>query len=616
MPTIWPMPMRTGAAPTASQLRIAVGQLWTPVGDLDGNQRRIVDAMAWAEAAGADVLVLPELAITGYPPEDLVHHRDFVGDNRKVLDSVAEHAGDCVTIVGFVDLVEGRLGADSTPRGLANAVAVLQGGRVRGRYHKVLLPNYGVFDERRYFAPGERIGGTWSMHGAEAAVLVCEDVWRPDLADAQAGDGAQILLASNASPYHRGKQGEREQVVADTARRCGMPVAYAAGVGGQDEVVFDGGSMVADASGALVARAPAFTQARFVVDVELPQTGQPPRSTFVCRPRRTQARPPVSPPPIARVPDGPEEVYRALVEGVASYVDRNDHRHALLGLSGGVDSALVAMLAADALRPDRVHGVTMPGPSTPADATEDSLELARRLGIRCDIVDVTEPFKALSVPLSAAMAGGRIPDDVLVPSIRAVHLHALAERTSGIVLTTSNKTETALGYVGTGLVLAGGFAPLKDVPKGLVYELCRWRNATDGEPFGWQVGVGAIPDRIIERVPSARRTPDRPDREVPADYAVVDAILERFVERALSPDAIVAEGYDADVVERVVDLVERNERVRAQLPPGVKVTSRGFGRDRRLPLTHDYRPSVTPRGEERADLEAAGIAAEELWLEG
>ena len=616
MPTIWPMPMRAGAAPTASALRIAVGQLWLPVGDLAGNERRIAETMAWAEESGADALVLPELAISGYPPEDLVHHRDFVGDNLKVLDSVAEHAGDCVTIVGFVDIVEGTPGADSTPRGLANAVAVLQGGQVRGRYHKVLLPNYGVFDERRYFAPGERIGGTWSMHGAEVAVLVCEDVWRPDLPDAQAGDGAQVLLSAHASPYHRGKQAEREHVVTDTARRCGIPVVYAAGVGGQDEVVFDGGSMVADASGKLVARAPAFTQARFVVDVELPRRGEPPRSTFVCRPRRVGPRREIGRAPVSRAPDGPEEVYRALVEGVASYVDRNDHRKALVGLSGGVDSALVAMIAADALRPERVHAVTMPGPQTPAEATTDSIELAERLGIRLDTVDVTDAYKVLAEPLSAALNGGRVPDEVLVPSVRAVHLHALAERTNGIVLTTSNKTETALGYVGTGLVLAGGFAPLKDVPKGLVYELCRWRNSTDGEPYGWQVGTGGIPDRIIQRVPSARRIPDRPDREVPADYATVDAILERFVERAHSPDAIVAEGFEPDVVERVVDLVERNERVRAQLPPGVKVTSRGFGRDRRLPLTHDYRPSVTPRGEERADLEAAGIGNEELWLEG
>ncbi|MGM0818857.1 MAG: nitrilase-related carbon-nitrogen hydrolase, partial [Actinomycetota bacterium] len=280
MPTIWPAPMRPAAAPTARSLRVAVGQLWLPVGDLDGNHRRIAETMAWAEEQGSDLLVLPELAITGYPPEDLVHHPDFVGDNLEVLTALAELAGDCVTVVGFVDPVEGRPGPDSTPRHLANAVALLYRGEVRGRYHKVLLPNYGVFDERRYFAAGERFGGTWSLHGAEVGVLVCEDLWRADVPDAQAGDGAQIIVSANASPYHRGKQAEREQTVTDTARRCGLPVVYAAGVGGQDEVVFDGGSMIADASGRIVARTPAFTQARLVTDVALPASPAPIRSTF------------------------------------------------------------------------------------------------------------------------------------------------------------------------------------------------------------------------------------------------------------------------------------------------------------------------------------------------
>ncbi len=616
MPTIWPAPMRPAAAPTARSLRVAIGQLWLPVGDLDGNHRRIAETMAWAEEQGSDLLVLPELAITGYPPEDLVHHPDFVGDNLEVLTSLAELAGDCVTVVGFVDPVEGGPGPDSTPRYLANAVALLYRGEVRGRYHKVLLPNYGVFDERRYFAAGERFGGTWSLHGAEVGVLVCEDLWRADVPDAQTGDGAQIIVSANASPYHRGKQAEREHTVTDTARRCGLPVVYAAGVGGQDEVVFDGGSMIADASGRIVARTPAFTQSRLVTDVDLPAAPEPIRSTFTCRPQRAEERPRLGAPPVARVPEGPEEVYRALVEGVAAYVDRNEHRLALLGLSGGVDSALVALLAADALDVHRVHALTMPGPQTPSEATADALDLADRIGLRCDVVDVTDELERVAATLEAATDAGPMAGEVLLPSLRAVHLSALAERTDGIVLVTSNKTETALGYAGNGLVLPGGFAPLKDVPKTLVYDLCRWRNAVDGEAFGWRVGTGAIPQRIIDRQPSAQRTPTRPDREIPAGYEDVDAILEGFVERAASPDVLVEEGFDPLVVERVVELVDRNERTRAQLPPGVKVTSRGFGRDRRLPLTHEYRAQVTPRGEERTDLGAAQLVGEELWFEG
>lgn len=617
MSTIWPLPMRPAVAPTARSLRIAVGQLWLPVGDLTGNRRRILETMAWAEEHAADLLVLPELAITGYPPADLVAHPDFVGENLEVLADLAAAAGDCVTVVGFVDPVEGRPGPDSTPRNLANAVALLSHGAVRGRYHKVLLPNYGVFDEHRYFAAGERVGGTWSIHGAEVGVLVCEDLWRPDVPDAVAGDGAQVIVTANASPFYRGKQREREHTVTDTARRYGVPVAYAASVGGQDEAVFDGGSMIADAEGTLVARSPAFTPARLLSDVALPSAAPPPRSTFVCRPARGADRSPLGPAPVAHRPGGPEEVYRALVEGVAAYVDRNDHSGVVIGLSGGVDSALVALVAADALDVRRVHTLALPGPSTPPEATADARAFAERVGIRCDVIDVAGDAHRLAATLGAAVGHTPSPE-TLVPSLRALHLTALAARSDAIVLSTANKTETALGFAGNGLVVGGGFAPLKDVPKTLVYDLCRWRNRTDGDAYGWRVGAGVVPARMSERTPSAARTSARADRELPSDYETLDAILEGFVERAASPDALADEGHDPAVIERVVELVERNERTRAQLPPGVNVTSRGFGRDRRLPLTHEYRPRVTPRGQDRADVGAAlgTVRADELWLEG
>lgn len=619
-PHIWPMPMRPGVAPQRRDLRIAIGQIRVPVGDLDGNAKRIGEAMAWAEGIDADVLLLPELAITGYPPEDLLHRPDFVGDNLAVLGDLAEEAGSCLTIVGFVDPIENSPGPDTAPRYLANAVALLQGGEVRGRYHKVLLPNYGVFGERRYFAAGERIGGTWSVNGTELGILICEDLWRNDLPDAQAGDGAQAVLSVNASPYHRGKQKEREATVTGAARRCGMPVAYAAGVGGEESVVFDGGSVIADARGQIVARAPHFEEAHIAADVALPEVAAPQRSTFICRRLRDEVSPPLPGDQVAPLVEGTEEVYRTLVVGVADFVGE---RTAVLGLSGGIDSALLATIAADALGPDRVRALTMPGPQTPAAATADAQELGRRLRVRTDIVPISELVEGTAAPLEGIAA----PDDAtkddiaaaresLPATIRAGLLHTLATRLGGLVLEPANKTETALGYAGSGGLMAGGFAPLKDLPKTVVYELARWRTAIDGSRFGWPGGSGLIPSEIIERPPSARRTPDLPHRELPAEYATLDAILERFIERSWSPDAIVADGYDRAVVQRVVELVEQNEHTRAQLPPGVKVSGRGFGRDRRMPVQHAYHPSVTPRGEHRTDLDAAQLTAEELWLEG
>lgn len=595
--------MREGGEP-GRVLRAAVGQLYLPVGDITGNRDRIGEAMAWAEEAQADVLVLPELALTGYPPEDLLHASAFVDDNLVALGELAAQAGDCVSIVGFVDPVAGPPSLDSTPRTLANAVAILYRGRVRGRYHKVLLPNYGVFDERRYFEPGARIGGSWTIAGAEVGILICEDLWRPDIPDAQAADGAQVLLAANASPYHRGKSAEREATVKDVARRCGAPVVYAANVGGQDDVVFDGGSQVADARGRLVARAPAFTESCFAVDVELVPGRPPPRrATFVCRPARDAKTVALDPPPLVDPPDGVEEVYRAIVLSLSDFVDRHGHDLAIIGLSGGVDSALVAALATDALGPQRVWGVTMPGPPSPPESVTDSAELARRLGIRFESVDVTDAYTAVAKAADAHFTGGDVvaANEGLLPRTRGSLLLDLADRFGGVVLPTANKTEVAVGFGTLFGDLVGGFAPLGDVPKTLVYELSRWRNSVDGRRFGWVAGPDVIPTEILDKAPSAKRTAARPDRDLPAPYPVVDAIIEQFVELARSPDEIVDAGFDRAVVQRVLELVERNEPTRRQAPPSVKVTAKAFGRDRRVPLTHSFRPRVTPPGDPRPD---------------
>lgn len=583
-------------------LRAAVAQLRLPVGDISGNRDRIVEAMAWAQRVEADLLVLPELALTGYPPEDLVHYSSFVDDNLAALDTLAAESASCVSIVGFVDPIAVPPSLDSTPRTLANAVAILYEGRVRGRYHKALLPNYGVFDERRYFEPGSRVGGTWTIAGVEVGVLICEDLWRPDIPHALALDGAEVIVSANASPYHRGKTAEREATVTDVARRCGTPVVYAANVGGHDDIVFAGGSQVADAQGRIVARAPAFTESCFAVDVEVAPGRPPPRrSTFVCRPapRPRATRPP--PPPLEDPPDEHEEVYRAIVLAVADFVPRHGAERAVIGLSGGVDSALVAALATDALGADRVWGLAMPGPPSPPESVTDAAELARRLGIRFEVVHVTEAYEAVAKAADAHFAGGDVvaANEGLLPRIRGSLLLDLADRFDGLVLSTYNKTEVAVGFGTLFGDLAGGFAPLGDVPKTLVYELCRWRNATDGAVFGWAAGRDVIPEAILTKRPSAQRTSARADRGIPASYAVLDGILEQFVELAKSPDEIVDAGYDREVVQRVVELIERNEPTRRQAPPGVKVTSKAFGRDRRMPLGHGYRLRVTPPGGQR-----------------
>ena len=595
--------MHTGGEP-ARVLRAAVGQLYLPVGDIGGNRDRIAETMAWAESVEADVLVLPELALTGYPPEDLLHAAVFVDDNLAALATLASEAGDCVSIVGFVDPVTVPPSLDSTPRTLANAVALLYRGRIRARYHKVLLPNYGVFDERRYFEPGGRLGGTWMIGGAEAGIVICEDLWRADIPDAQAADGAQVILSANASPYHRGKSDEREATIVDTARRCGAPVVYASNVGGQDDVVFDGGSQVADAHGRIVARAPSFTESRFAVDLELaPDRSPARRSTFVCRPAPRRRAAVIEAPPLAEVPGELEEIYRAIVRSVADFVDRNGHERAIIGLSGGVDSALAAAIATDALGPDRVWGIAMPGPPSPPESVVDATDLAERLGIRIEVMDVTDAYSATAKAADAHFTGGDVvaANEGLLPRVRAALLFDLADRFAGVVLTTGNKTEVAVGYGTLYGDMAGGFAPLGDVPKTLVYGLCRWRNGVSGAAFGWVAGDDVIPQAILDKSPSAERTPARPDREMPASYAVVDAILEEFVELAKSPDEIVDGGFDPAVVQRVVDLVEANEPTRRQAPASVKVTSKAFGRDRRVPLTHGYRPRVTPPGAARPD---------------
>ena len=562
-------------------LRVACAQVDLTVGDIEANSEIIRGAMAWAEECQADVLLVPELAITGYPPEDLVLREGFVNANIEALHRLAKDAGDTTTVVGFVD--RSSLPPDDAGHvRVHNAAALIQGGRVRGVYHKCRLPNYGVFDEARYFAVGTRPGALWEINGAVVGVSVCEDIWVPDGPPAQqAGNGADILVIINGSPYHRGKGREREAMLAARAREAGVPVVYLNLVGGQDELVFDGQSMVFDASGYLLYRAPQFAEERFWVDVPLREEGRSGVGAIVVSTGDLLEGDPEPPPPAHEPLDEVAEVYRALVCGLGGYVRKNGFRGVVVGLSGGVDSALTATLAADALGAEAVWGITMPSRYSSAGAVEDSRVLARNLGIRFDEIPIEPPFTGFLETLEAVFTGTSpdVTEENLQARIRGAILMALSNKFGHMVVSTGNKSEMSVGYSTIYGDMVGGFAVLVDVWKTLVYELARWRNR-DGE---------VIPQATIDKPPSAELRPGQLDTDSLPPYETLDQILRGYIERDRSIAQIVAEGFDRATVERLTRMVDRNEYKRRQAAPGVKITTKALGRDRRLPITNGFR---------------------------
>jgi NAD+ synthase (glutamine-hydrolysing) len=535
-------------------VRIALGQLNTTVGDLDGNVDRMAAWASRATAERADVVLFPELAITGYPPEDLVLRPEFVDDNLAALERLAKETADgCDVIVGFVD---------RSAAGLHNGAALLRGGQVAARYAKCKLPNYGVFDEKRYFVPGTASARV-TIGGTDVGISVCEDAWLPGPPFDDYG-GVSFIANINGSPFDVGKVHDRNGVLRDRARETGAWIVYVNVVGGQDELVFDGGSLVMAPDGTVVAWADRFVEGLLVVTLEEARTAGGPAW-----------------------PEGPEEVYRAIELGVGDYVRKNGFREVAIGLSGGIDSALVATIATDALGPDAVRALAMPSGFSSTGSVDDAVEVARRLGIRLDTIEIEAVFDAYRAALADVFAGTSegVAEENLQARIRGNLLMALSNRFGSIVLATGNKSEYAVGYATLYGDMSGGFAPIKDVPKTLVYELCAWRNQHAAE-----LGeTPPIPDSVIEKPPSAELRPGQFDTDSLPPYDVLDPIVLAYVEDDLGVDQIVERGIgDRDTARRVASLIDRAEYKRRQAAPGVKITPKAFGRDRRLPITDRY----------------------------
>ncbi|MXY75948.1 MAG: NAD+ synthase [Acidimicrobiia bacterium] len=565
-------------------IRVAGAQINLRVGDLAHNEARIRDAMSWAEAEGADVLLLPELAIPGYPPEDLVIRRGFVDANLGVLDELAGHAGSTVTVVGVVSRVRpggsATDGRDSFP--VANAAALLHQGQIRGIYNKVLLPNYGVFDEQRYFVAGSVPGAVWNVGGVAVGVSICEDIWVPDgPPSAQVAAGAQVLLNINGSPFHVSKDAERVRHIEREAVNARVPVVYLNLVGGQDELVFDGGSIVMDREGSIQYRAPRFEEDLFVVDIEVGEPAGKREAATVARVEPSTLPSKLRSPSPAPAAEPIELIYRALVLGLGDYVRKNGFSKVVVGLSGGIDSALTAVIAVDALGRDSVRGVTMPSAFSSQGSIRDSEELARRLGIRLDRIAIGDLFDEYRDALEAVFASSEfgVAEENLQPRIRGTLLMGISNKHNEMVIATGNKSEMAVGYATLYGDMAGGYAVLKDVLKTTVYELADWRNRAEE----------VIPEETIRKPPSAELRPGQLDTDSLPPYEVLDEVLAAYIEEDRSIDAIVDAGFDRAVVTRVAAMVDRNEYKRRQAPPGVKITPKAFGRDRRLPITNGWR---------------------------
>ena len=581
-------------------LRVALAQINVTVGDLEGNAEKMLSSMRQAHEAGAHIVCFPELALTGYPPEDLLLKPGFVADNLRKLDEMIDASRDLpglTAVIGFVD----------RDHDIYNAAAIISEGRLCGTYHKHYLPNYGVFDENRYFQAGHK-APIFLINGVHVGVTICEDVWYPTgPMTLQVHAGAEVILNINGSPYYAGKGIFREEMLATRAADNSVIVVYLNMVGGQDELVFDGGSMVFNEQGALIARAKEFAEDMLVVDLDT-------ASVFRSRlhdPRRRQERLQVDSGvvPVITVSDEPaqvspsqaplhplgapqriepkmerlEEIYAALVLGTRDYVRKTGFKQAIIGLSGGIDSSLTAVIAVDALGAENVLGISMPSGYSSEGSKTDAQELAENLGIKFLTIPIEETFRTSLKMLQPALGEGDpgLAAENLQARIRGNIMMTISNKFGSIVLTTGNKSEMATGYATLYGDMAGGFAVLKDVLKTLVYELAAYRNTLGDKPV--------IPQPVIDKVPSAELRPGQKDTDSLPPYDILDPILKAYAEDDRSFEELVAMGFERKTVERVMRMVDASEYKRRQAPPGVKITTRAFGRDRRLPITNRYR---------------------------
>jgi NAD+ synthase (glutamine-hydrolysing) len=573
------------------RLRLALAQIDPVVGDVEGNARLALEWVERARDAGAGLVVLPELAISGYPPEDLLLKPHFIEACREAVDDLAAEVDGLVAVIGFP---EGGVAVH-------NSAAVLADRRVQAVYRKCLLPNYGVFDERRYFEPGDE-GGIIELGGLRVGLTICEDIWFPGPpASAEALAGATLIVNPSASPYHRGKGTARERMVAERAQETGAAFALCNTVGGQDELVFDGHSVVISAAGETLARAGQFGEELLVCDLEL-EVGHAPEGTGVPVLASLERREPQGEvkPTLAEPLDPVAEVYEALRLGLADYVGKNGFERVLVALSGGIDSALVALLAADALGPDRLTCVVMPSPHSSAETQADARAIAGNLGAEAIEIPIEPAMHAYEALLEGAGSDSAAPGEHgaevgtagpaqaadlaaenVQARIRGNLIMALSNRHGWLVLTTGNKSEMSVGYATLYGDMAGGFAVIKDVPKTTVYELVRHRNERAGREL--------VPASVLERAPSAELRPDQRDEDSLPPYDLLDRILEAYVEDDRGREEMVAAGLPGEVVDEVVAMVDRAEYKRRQAPPGIKITPKAFGRDRRLPITNRYR---------------------------
>ena len=579
-------------------LRLALAQINLTVGDLPGNTARMVECLQQAREAHADLVAFPELATTGYPPEDLLFKRSFIEANLAAMQEVVAASHDIAVVLGYVQPRES---------GVANSAAIGYNGKLVDTYDKIFLPNYGVFDEERYFVKGN-VCPVYEICGVQVGVNVCEDIWYetgPTSVQRQAG--AELIVNINASPFHAGKSAYRSHsIVGSRAADNDLFVAYLNTVGGQDELVFDGNSMICDPRGNVVARGPAFQEAMILADIKVdPVSGQQPgvrdadcgatlasvgspRAISVSgfTPRRDDSK--ALPSTICREPTEIEEIYRALVMGTRDYLHKTGFSRAIIGLSGGIDSALTAVVAADAVGPENVLGITMPSRYSSSGSIDDSAKLARNLGIDFWEIPIEPAHKAFTEMLEERFAGTtpNVAEENVQARIRGNVLMTVSNKFGWIVLTTGNKSEMAMGYATLYGDMAGGFAVLKDVHKMTVYALSRWRNA-HGEILSGADDV--IPMAIIDKPPSAELREDQLDEDSLPPYDILDPVIQAYVEDDRSYTEMVDMGFDPSVVRQVITAVDRNEYKRRQAPPGVKITPRAFGRDRRLPIVNLYR---------------------------